>query len=232
MTETHVLLSGVVGSTAYGLAGPTSDVDRLGVFAYPTLDLLGLDELRQTLDTHDPDVAMHEAAKYVKLALACNPTVLELMWLPEYEVINPLGAALIDIRRAFPSAKRVRNAYLGYATGQFQRLALRGGKSFDADIPQRRVAKHARHLMRLCHQGLAFYASGELPIRLENPEEYHAFGDAVAGGDIDMARRMIAEYEENFDCAASALPQEPDREAAEAWLLDVRRHYWNEREEN
>ncbi len=38
-----VLLAGIVGSTAYGLAGPDSDVDRLGVFAAPTLSLLGLD---------------------------------------------------------------------------------------------------------------------------------------------------------------------------------------------
>lgn len=31
-----MLLAGIVGSTAYGLAGPDSDVDRLGVFAVPT----------------------------------------------------------------------------------------------------------------------------------------------------------------------------------------------------
>ena len=32
----HILLQGVVGSTAYGLSGPDSDVDRAGVFAHPT----------------------------------------------------------------------------------------------------------------------------------------------------------------------------------------------------
>ena len=31
-----VLLSGIVGSTAYGLAGPDSDVDRLGMYAAPS----------------------------------------------------------------------------------------------------------------------------------------------------------------------------------------------------
>lgn len=40
--ERTVLLSGVVGSTAYGLAGPHSDVDRLGVFAVATAALHGL----------------------------------------------------------------------------------------------------------------------------------------------------------------------------------------------
>ena len=36
------LLEGIVGSTAYGLAGPHSDVDRLGVFAAPTRAFHGL----------------------------------------------------------------------------------------------------------------------------------------------------------------------------------------------
>ena len=33
----HILLQGVVGSTACGLAGPDSDIDRLGVFAWLTI---------------------------------------------------------------------------------------------------------------------------------------------------------------------------------------------------
>ena len=37
-----ILLQGIVGSTAYGLAGPDSDVDRLGVYAAPTLDFARL----------------------------------------------------------------------------------------------------------------------------------------------------------------------------------------------
>lgn len=223
----EVLLSGVVGSTAYGLAGPSSDVDRLGVFAYPTRMLLGLNKHKETLDGHDPDVAFHEAAKYVRLALACNPTVLELMFLSEYEIVHPLGAELVDIRSAFPTAKAVRNAYLGYATQQFRRLEQRGGKSFDADIPERRVAKHARHLMRLCFQGFTFYSEGHLPIKLENPQDYHAFGNAVAAGDIEQARRMISHFENLFDGTRPALRSEPDLGSAEEWLLRVRDHYWN-----
>ncbi|MFD7300744.1 DNA polymerase beta superfamily protein, partial [Streptomyces pharetrae] len=42
MTVNNILLSGVVGSTAYGLAHEDSDVDRLGVFAAPTESLHGL----------------------------------------------------------------------------------------------------------------------------------------------------------------------------------------------
>lgn len=222
----NTLLRGVVGSTAYGLAGPDSDVDRLGLFAYDTLDLLGLDEPQASIVSHEPDVTLHEAAKYAKLALACNPTVLELMWLEDYEVVNPLGADLIDIRAAFLSRKRVRDAYLGYATQQFRRLEQRQDGSFSSDT-RKRTAKHARHLMRLCHQGLVLYATGRLVIRLEDPESFRRFGEDVANGDISLGGAMLRSYEERFDTVGSVLPDEPQKNLVEVWLARVRKHYWN-----
>jgi uncharacterized protein len=78
-----VLLSGIVGSTAYGLARPGSDVDRLGLFAVPTEQLHGLRRPPESHVTHEPDSTLHEAAKWARLALRSNPTVLELAWLPD-----------------------------------------------------------------------------------------------------------------------------------------------------
>ena len=147
----HVLLQGVVGSTAYGLATPESDIDRLGVFAWPTRRFHGLVPPKETLDSHEPDICMHEAGKACRLLMGGNPTVNEILWLDDYEVRTALGEELISIRGAFLSAGRVKGAYLGYATQQFNRLLTRG--RFSSDIPERRVAKHARHLKRLVVQG-------------------------------------------------------------------------------
>jgi uncharacterized protein len=222
----NVLLSGVVGSTAYGLAGPDSDVDRLGVFAAPTVAFHGLHAPAETQTTSKPDNTLHEAAKYCRLALGANPTVTELMWLPDdlYEVRTELGENLIGIRAAFLSAKRVRDAYLGYATQQFRRLETRGDGSFSADT-RKRTAKHARHLMRLCHQGFTLYATGLLAIRLNDPGEFRDFGERVAGGDIDAARALIAHYEQQFDNTTTVLPDHPDEEAVERWLLRARQEH-------
>jgi predicted nucleotidyltransferase len=227
MTPDNVLLSGIVGSTAYGLNGPDSDVDRLGVFAYPTAALHGLEEPEETWVTSRPDATFHEARKYAKLALSGNPTVSELMWLPcdLYEVRNPLGDDLISIRYAFLSAKRTRDAYLGYATQQFKRLEARGDGSFSADT-RKRTAKHARHLMRLCAQGYELYATGTLRIRLEDPQRYLDFGERVAAGDLDHARSVMAGYEAAFDEKPSVLPDEPDRAIVQDWLLRVRATYY------
>lgn len=222
----HILLSGIVGSTAYGLAGPGSDIDRLGVFAVPTVALHGLVPPRESVVTTKPDVTYHEARKYAALALSCNPTAIELMWLPDdlYEVRGPLGDELIGIRSAFLSATRVREAFLGYASQQFRRIENRGDGTFSADT-RNRTAKHARHLMRLCHQGYELYATGWLPIRLDKPQEYVEFGEAVAAGRLDVARALIARHERLFDSTTSPLPGKPDEQAAENWLRHVRRTY-------
>ncbi|MBO0869410.1 MAG: nucleotidyltransferase domain-containing protein [Micromonosporaceae bacterium] len=219
----EILLSGIVGSTAYGLAGPQSDVDRLGVFAAPTVALHGLHPPAESVVTTRPDRTLHEAAKWCRLALSSNPTAAELVWLPEqlYEVRTELGDQLIAIRSAFPSAKRVRDAYLGYASQQFHRLAARGDGSFGSDL-RNRTAKHARHLARLVHQGLELYTTGEVHVRLADPQWFLDFGERVAGGDLDAARSLLDDAGQKFDTVRTPLPDKPDEASVEAWLLRVR----------
>ncbi|MEU9826866.1 nucleotidyltransferase domain-containing protein [Micromonospora chersina] len=233
----HLLLSGIVGSVAYGLAGPDSDVDRIGVFAAPTVAFHGLHPPRESVVTTDPDVTLHECAKYARLALSGNPTATELMWLPEecYETRTGFGERLIGIRAAFLSAPRVRDAYLGYASQQFRKLTSRdsdGSRSRRGARPaelesshvggRRRSAKHARHLARLLHQGRVLYATGVLEIRLADPEWFRAFGERVAGGALAEAEELVATAERDFARIRTPLPERPDEETAERWLLDVR----------
>jgi uncharacterized protein len=220
--DLNVLLSGVVGSTAYGLAHAGSDVDRLGVFAVPTERLHGLHQPKESYVSTAPDRTLHEAAKWCRLALGGNPTVMELVWLPDelYEVRTPLGDELIGIRTALLSAPRVRAAYLGYATQQFRRLQNKGPEGNGA-----RVAKHARHLKRLCHQGLELYTTGRLTLRVDDPREYREFGERVAR-DPAAALPLLRHYEAAFDEAVTVLPDQPDEPAAEAWLRRVREEFY------
>lgn len=156
--------------------------------------------------------------------LAGNPTATELLWLPDelYEVRTPLGEELRAMRASFLSAKRVRDAYLGYATQQLKKLITRGE---DADRTAR-TSKHARHLMRLVDQGFDLYTTGDMSVRLADPERYRVFGERVAA-DPQVAVPFMAEAEKRFAQAASALPDEPDFVAVEAWLLRVRREFWD-----
>jgi predicted nucleotidyltransferase len=223
----HVLLSGTVGSTAYGLAHEDSDTDWLGMFAVDTVRLHGLEKPTESIVTKDPDTTLHEAAKWCRLALNGNPTVMELAWLPEnlYDVRTALGDELREIRTAFLSAPRVRNAYLGYATQQFRKLESRGDGTFSPDLAKR-TAKHARHMNRLLLQGLELWTTGSLTIRIVDPESVCAFGELVADGDIDHAKRVLTEYERWFDRMRPVLPEQPDTAVVEAWLRKVRRTYY------
>lgn len=223
------ILRGIVGSTAYGLAHAGSDIDRLGLFVSPTVRFHGLHppigKAASRVQNDPSDYTEHEAGKYVSLLLSANPTVTELLWLPDdlYEIRLPEGQELIELRLRFLGAINVRNAYLGYATQQFRKLQDRGG-TFSSDTAKR-TEKHARHLRRLCWQGLTLYREGRLPIRVSDPEEYHEFGRRVAERP-EYAAETMSRYEDAFNTTTSVLSESPDEKAAEDWLIRVRAmHY-------
>ncbi|GAA4209324.1 hypothetical protein GCM10022252_75650 [Streptosporangium oxazolinicum] len=227
MNNPAVLLAGTVGSVAYGLATPGFDIDTLGVFAAPTRDLVGLEQPQQTIATTNPDQQLHEAAKYCHLALKGNPSVSELLWLPEelYTARTPLGEQLLTIRTCFLSAPRVRDAYLGFADQQLRRLTGRCGPHVEHRT-RRRSAKHARHLARLVGQGIKLYKTGHLQVRVEDPEWIRAFGDRVASGRTHEAASLLIAARKVFDTSRSPLPDEPDKGPALEWLSAVRTTHW------
>jgi len=218
----HIILSGVVGSRAYGLDNEQSDTDRLAIFAVNTNDLFGLKPIKETMVSTAPDITSHEIRKYCRLAINGNPSVLELMYLPQYEVKTSFGQELIAIRSSFLSQKAVKNAYLGYAAQQFRRIETRGDYSFSSDL-RGRTAKHARHLARLVTQGLELYTTGTMTLYLENPQWYFAFGERVANGDLEHARTFLTDMDHKF--TNSSLPLTPDLPTIEHWMERVRRAY-------
>ncbi|MFI6153916.1 DNA polymerase beta superfamily protein [Kitasatospora sp. NPDC051170] len=222
-TPGTVLLSGIVGSTAYGFAHAGSDIDRLGLFAVPTEELHGLHRPAESQVTTEPDLTLHEAAKWCRLALNCNPTASELVWLPDelYETRTPLGEELIALRSTFLSAPAVRRAYLGYADQQFRKLLARDTADPAA---RRRAAKHARHLVRLTEQAVRLHESGLNLIRLPDPERVRELGERIAARPA-TAESLLAEAAERLS-RPGVLPDAPDPRPAEAWLRRVRAaHY-------
>lgn len=223
------ILQGIVGSTAYGLATPSSDIDRMGVFIAPTSQVVSFHPPKESVVTNKPDVTMHEVGKFLSLVLRCNPSVTELLWLGDrldsYEVLDaPWGYDLIYMRKSFLSAPLVKNAYLGYATQQFKKLISRGDGTFGPDLAKR-TQKHARHLRRLVEQGFEMYTTGSLTVQVADPEGIHEFGRRVEA-DPEVAIAYMARAEANFADVKSALPDHPDEEKAERWLIHVRKQHW------
>lgn len=219
-----LILQGVVGSMAYGLAREGSDVDLLGVFVAPTVQVAGLDwsprrESRVTV-TVGPDSCAHEVGKFLRLALQCNPTLLELLWLPAdgLTVSDEWGHDLRRLRTAVLSERAVRAAYGGYARQQAGKLAARDGQSFSSETKNRTV-KHARHLLRLLRQGRELLEAGALSVHVGDPADYFAFDSMSVGGMLEVYAREDA----LFGAARSVLPAEPDRVSVRRYLDRVRR---------
>jgi len=227
----NIILKGVVGSTAYGLDHAGSDMDYLGIFVPPTEEIVGLSPPRESIVTKGPDTSLHEAKKFVTLALNGNPTLSDLLWLDTYEVMTEAGEELINLRRSFLSASRVRDAYLGYAVSQSERLKDRGDGSFSADT-RKRTEKHARHLVRLVEQGFQLYVTGELVVNLRSsassisPDTVRAMSQKISENPL-WAQEYMRQAEERFDKARTCLPDQPDREAVNRWLVELRRQSWN-----
>lgn len=227
-----VVLEGVVGSHAYGLATPESDVDRLGVFVLPTQAVLSLSGHIESVaragseDKDDgPDRAHHEIAKFMRLCIKANPTVMELLWLDDYEVMTDEGLALIGLRKKFLSTQ-VRSSYIGYANAQIRRLERRGDGSFSADT-RNRTAKHARHVARLLTQVEEILLTGQLTVRL-NPTQAQfcrSMGDLAVHYPAEFIN--IAEERISFlSDLPTLLPGAPDIEAIESVLLTIRKNNW------
>ncbi|WP_067706693.1 nucleotidyltransferase domain-containing protein [Nocardia yamanashiensis] len=231
MTDrSDLLLEGVVGSHAYGLNTPASDFDYLGVYVEPTRTFLGLHPPTRDRGTRQgrdgADATYHEVGKLMGLVLSCNPTASEILWLDEYTVTTEFGRELISLRSNFLSAQRVRHSYFGYAMAQFRRMLNRRETQGLGDV---RLAKHARHVRRLLWQGYELYTTGVLPIRLPDPEPYFEFGrQMMTESGETAAKALIAEYEEKFDSATTALPQRANEAPLEDFLQRVRRAHLDE----
>lgn len=223
----HTLIRAVVGSTAYGLTRENSDIDRLEVFAWPTDAFWHLGALPDGFGQQSPenpdDFRRHEVSKFVHLALKCNPSILELLWSrPEHlEEVSGLGLYLISIRQAFLSEASVRGAFGEYASKQVERLVRRnaeGKEGFSSDT-KKRTAKHARHCFRLLNQGRDLLATGDLQLRVPNPEDYWRFDEMSVEGIVDSFDQAYAA----FAATESTLPESPDYLRVDRFLYGVRR---------
>ncbi len=120
--ERATILKTVWGSRAFGTAGPNSDLDVRGVCIPPARYLLGLSSFEQFED-REGEVVIYGLAKFVRLALANNPNMLDILWADESDVlhIDAYGEVLRAARGLFLSRK-VAQTYAGYADDQLKRM--------------------------------------------------------------------------------------------------------------
>lgn len=111
------------GSHAYGLATPESDIDLRGVVIPPKEYFLGFAQRFEQAESTDPDLLIYDIRKFFRLAAACNPSIVELLWTEaeEHLLVTSLGERLLESRSLFLS-RRARHTFSGYAVAQLKRI--------------------------------------------------------------------------------------------------------------
>lgn len=114
-----ILLEAISGSKAYGLSTPASDTDIRGIFILPREDIYGLDYLPQVANETN-DIVFYELGRFVELLLKNNPTVMELLAMPEQTILqrHPL-LDLINPKDVL--SKLCQDTFAGYARAQIRK---------------------------------------------------------------------------------------------------------------
>jgi len=225
----NIILRGVVGSHAYGLANEDSDIDKLGIYVSPTKDILSLHKPKETICKTNPDITYHEVEKFIRLACKCNPTILELLYLKKYDIVSPEGQLLIDIKSSFLT-NTIFNSYGGYAISQARKLNIRAYTDNELNAPLSKVTrgfsaktsnrpfKHARHCLRLLQQGRQLLETGNLNVEVQNKDELMSLNNLTVQ---QLINKFEKEYKE-FKNTNSMLPDKIEYNIINKTLLKIR----------
>jgi hypothetical protein len=183
----------------------------------------------------DLDVIVYSARKWATLALAGNPTVLLVLFVPDAEVVyrNEVGAELVDNAHRFVS-KLAADRFLGYLRSQ--KAAMTGEVGAHTNRPEL-VAVHgyhtkfAMHALRLGVQGIELLTTGR--ITLPVPEPDLSYLRAIRRGEVELADvvRAVDRAEARLIelSESTSVPDQPDRNWVDQWLHRSHLDYWARR---
>lgn len=221
------ILKVLVGSRAHGLHTDQSDYDYRGVFVNPTVDMLGIlgpkppetqwMEHDKAKAGNEQDDTSWEIGHFLKLAVHCNPSILEAFAAPVIEA-HPWGQ---ELRALFPKVwdpKRVSDAFVGYGLNQRKKFL---------ESKDDRPWKYAVAYLRTLIQADRLLTHGVLMIDVSRHEEYQTLmlfrnGMASPGDVVNKCMQWQARVEDS----AKLCTHQPDHAAVNQFLLRVRRENW------
>jgi uncharacterized protein len=182
----------------------------------------------------DLDITVFSARKWMKLALNGNPSVLLPLFVPESEIVlvTPLGEQLRELAPAIIS-RQAGHRFAGYLEAQRRGLLSHEGKGRDVTRPELIEqygwdTKYGGHMIRLGIQGIELLTTGRLTLPM-HPDDTEFIRSIRTGKSTMEAVLGSAEVLENrlrelID--TSPLPEYPDRDAADKWLVSAYARRW------
>lgn len=242
----NMILLCEIGSTAHGVTDGNDDFDMMGIFVEPREFVLGTNKLDHWVASsgddesqntkEDVDITMYSLRKFAKLALAGNPSILNMFFAPVLETDKrtydkPLGEILRDSPSIFLS-QQAAPRYLGYMKGQMERLqGTRGQKSVKRPHLEEAYGydtKYAYHILRLGIQGTELLTTGKISIPMS--EKNREFLAGVRKGSLSKEEFMeiAADVENDLKNASrrSILPEHPDMKLVDQFLIEMHERQW------
>jgi len=211
----YVIYRVIIGSRAYGLDTEESDTDRRGIYLPPANLHWSLYGVPEQLERGEE--AYWELQKFVKLALKANPNILEALNSPKVEYAAPIAEKLLEQRHIFMS-KLLYQTYNGYVISQFKKMR----KHLENHGTIR--WKHAMHLIRLLLSGITALETTEIMVDVGDYREKLL---AIKQEELtfDQVNDWRLQLHKQFDAAyqSTKLPERPDYEAANTYLIEARR---------
>lgn len=234
-----------VGSGLHGvtIAG-TDDRDEMGVCIEPPDCVLGLNRFEQHIFRTQPegrrsgagdlDLIVYGLRKFATLAAGGNPTILLPLFAPESEIVSvtEAGSSLRSARAMFLS-REAGQRFLGYLRSQRERMETNSGRTNRPELVEKYGVdvKFAYHALRLAIQGEELMSSATITLPMARAHREHLLSVRTGGFSRD---EILAELDEREQIliraiASSALPERPDRDRINRWLVDAHRDWWSGR---
>lgn len=135
----RTIFKAIVGSQAYGLSTPESDIDYKSVYIQSKEDILSNKYIPQI--DYNKDNVGYELRRFLELVSTGNPNVLELLYLPERCIVETSDEwnFILKHRDEFLS-KKCFNTFYGYAKTQIQKSGgLNKKMNWEAKRTQRKT---------------------------------------------------------------------------------------------
>jgi uncharacterized protein len=252
IAENGQILRVRTGSVVHGISTTSSDRDEVGVCIPPPEYVLGLRKFEQyqyrdaaertgkfdaPSEPGDLDLTVYSLQKFVHLALNGNPSMIELLFTPQIHVLYSwhLGH---DLMQLYPQIVSMEAAprYLGYLMAQRRSMMSFNGKGRDVTRPALMEkygfdTKYAGHMVRLGMQGVELIQTGRITLPMEPSQASIIMGIRTGTYSLDWCLRMAESLEEQIKALTHAklIPDHPDRDAMNRWLIAAHLEHWEKK---
>ena len=235
------ILKVMVGSRAHNLADKNSDTDYRSVHVNATTDILAIGHKyrgNHWVEGEKEDQTSYEIGHFLKLAIKCNPTILEVFKAPiieskqsgKEEYFNGFELSVMtwgeELQSLFPhiwTPEQAFAAFVGYSSNQRKKML---------DKKDDRGPKFACAYLRTLWHLNELLATGNFSIEIpecgfkDKLREIRK-GNFRPGDLIDHAEDLIADakiFLEKYELGF--LKQEQDLDKVHKFLMKIRKQYW------